>query len=170
MAKKTSHGQAAIEFMVYFGFILLLFTAFFAYFSSQQLVDLKVRDAELKQAVVQKYADAINTAVRLGDGFIYRINTGSSYGLTSLTIEVGSDGGYVRGQWAGDCEVISATGGMTCFALAPLSSINITADAAMIAIGSTTDLKIINLKPDEPCVILTNVGGEIRVDQTCTTP
>lgn len=70
---KTFRAQVASEFFLYAGIFLLVVIFTFSIVSSMQVNEIQFRESILSQEVGDSFADAINLAIRSGEGFSYNM-------------------------------------------------------------------------------------------------
>ena len=66
---KKARGQAAIEFMSYMSFFLVLFVISVVIFVEQQQTDVSAKRTEFASEIASRFAQRINFALYAGDGF-----------------------------------------------------------------------------------------------------
>lgn len=148
-------GQAAIEYLVFFGLFLLLFTVILGYFTSQQATEYRMRQIQLAREVASQYADEINYAVAIGDGYERNATfTKRIAGSTPYIINVTKDG-FVELKWVGDQNYSHVF---------PLMTSNITAKTSAGGISIDTSGNYI-LNTSRGYLVIRNDKGEIILEQ-----
>ncbi|MFH1285013.1 MAG: hypothetical protein ABIH99_00345 [Candidatus Micrarchaeota archaeon] len=69
MKAKSRKAQAAMEFMLFFAFFLMVFLVAMYYLGSYQASELRYREQIFAKEIANQFADEINLAVSLGDGY-----------------------------------------------------------------------------------------------------
>lgn len=95
MKVQTTKGQAAFEFVSYFGFFLLVFLLFISITITNQQQTLREREETLAKEVAISFAEELNFAVAIGDGY-YKEYTAPQKILGIIDYELRINGkGYV---------------------------------------------------------------------------
>ncbi len=155
----TSRAQVALEFVVVYSIILVIFVVAFAAIATQRAVVLSDQQSSIMQLLAQNVAGYINQALQAGSGYSMTVPLGAGIGQASYNISVSTDGEVLAKTGIGN-EVITGT----AFSSARRLFINGT------LIANSNSVQLYKIPAYSGSIKISNLDGIIFVDQAPPSP
>ncbi|MDE1827794.1 MAG: LamG domain-containing protein [Candidatus Micrarchaeota archaeon] len=152
-----SKAQIAIEFLIVFAFILLVFLFLFSLITQQRAVIQNTQTYSQLQLIAQNLALQISRAAISGNGYSAQLPLLTSVGVTPYNVSITKSGTVI---------VTSTTAQQAVRTTAFSSVQKLTSNPAYLASGSTT---VYNLPIANGSVSIQNSFGTICIDYQCPT-
>jgi hypothetical protein len=151
-----SSAQIAVEFIVVYSFVLLVFVTFFSLVASQSATGLSQQQYSTVQLVAEDVAAYINQAVVSGSGYNASVQIDSGIGLSQYNISISTSGIVIASF---------KTGGQTLSAQASSDARNLHINGTLVA-GTANGTALYQIPAYTGLLRVANRDGIIYIDQT----
>jgi len=90
--RRPMKSQLALEFIIVYSIVLVIFVIVFAVISNERSASLATQQASLMQLLAQNVAGYINQALQAGNGYSLTVPLGSGIGAASYNISISTTG------------------------------------------------------------------------------
>ena len=154
--RENKRGQIALEFLIVYSFVLILFLVFFALVIAQRASSLNNQQYFLLQQVAQNVAGYINSALSAGSGYSASFTVPSAIGTLPIRLYISNTGVVIANATIGK-QVITAH--------AFSSARNLQVNGTKVAYNAANTLVVYNLTAYTGAVTFANYKGQVYINQ-----
>ena len=147
-------SQIALEFMIVYAIVLVVFVVVFALIAGERSVSLSSQQASIMQLLSQNIASYINQALQAGSGYTIMVPLSAGIGVVSYTISISTSGLVIANTTVGKESITGIT-----LSEARRLFINGTLTA------SGNGIQVYKVPTYTGSVSITNAGGIILIDE-----
>lgn len=152
--RRKIRGQIALEFMIVYTVVLVVFVIMFALIVNERSVTLGSQDSSLMQLIAENVAGGINQALQAGSGFAISVPLSTGIGFIPYKLYISSTG-LVMAQTTVGKEVVSGIAASSARSLVVNGSV----------VNSSSGVYLYSLPTYVGFATLSNIKGTIYVDQ-----
>ncbi|MCL4389368.1 LamG domain-containing protein [Candidatus Marsarchaeota archaeon] len=152
--RRKIRGQIALEFMIVYTVVLVVFVIMFALIVNERSVTLGSQDSSLMQLIAENVAGGINQALQAGSGFAISVPLSAGIGFIPYKLYISSTG-LVMAQTTVGKEVVSGIAASSARSLVVNGSV----------VNSSSGVYLYSLPTYVGFATLSNIKGTIYVDQ-----
>ena len=153
MLHYSKRSQIALEFMIIYAIVLIVFVVVFALIANERSVALAAQQASVMQLISQSVASYINQAMQAGSGYSAFVPLSAGIGLVSYSISISTTGLVIANTTVGK-EIITG--------IAQSNARNLYINGTLVSSGN--GINVYRIPTYTGYVKVANAGGSIFVD------